>query len=185
MKSKVIKSIFVSMILLGIAACSQESKEGSSVKLDPGISAKERNQRDWGGHVCGLSRERAEFCPTDFIRLASYPLAADGKEIWIIGYLAVDGGQVALFASEEDYLDMQYGRSIRVLGTREQLEGILSEFGYKKVRLRGRFRANSFDSIKNDRLGDLLSPVTGRVVSPRSGMEGIQDIRVDVRDQQR
>lgn len=76
---------------------------------------------------------------------------------------------------------MQYGRSVRVLGSREQLEELFAEFGYKKVRLRGKFRANTYDDPRNDRLGDLSSPVTGKLVLPRSEMEGVQDIRVDMR----
>lgn len=164
-----------------LVACDQESKDAVLSGADVGTDAKADNQRNRSGHVCGLSSERMEFCPTDFIRLAAYPSAADGKEVWILGYLAVDGGQVALFATEDDYLDMQYGRSVRVLGSREQLEEVVAEFGYKKVRLRGKFRANSYDDPKNDRLGDLLSPVAGKLVLPRSEMEGVQDIRVDIR----
>lgn len=132
------------------------------------------------GHVCGQSQDRKKFCPTDFTRLAAAPFAAEGKEIWILGYLGIDGGQVALFASEEDFLNMEYGRSIQVQGTRAQLESLINEFGYKKTRLKGIFRANSYDDPGNDRLGELLPPVTGRLVEQRNSLEGVQDIKVDV-----
>src|SRR5690554_3839988 len=143
--------VIISMLAPVLVACERESEVIAS-SGDVGIVAKSDNPPSWRGHVCGLSSERVEFCPTDFTRLAAHPLAANGKEIWIVGYLAVDGGQVALFATEEDYMDMQYGRSVRVLGSREQLEEIFSEFGYKKVRLRGEFRANTFNDPRNDRL---------------------------------
>lgn len=133
------------------------------------------------GHVCGQSQDRKRFCPTDFTRLAAAPAAADGKEIWILGYLGIDGGQVALFASEEDFLNMEYGRSIGVQGTRVQLESLFNDFGYKKTRLKGMFRANSYDDPRNDRLGELFPPVTGRLVEQRNSLEGAQDIKVDVR----
>jgi hypothetical protein len=172
------------LLALILSACKQRNENSASSVDVSGIALETGNQRSWSRHVCGISPERMEFCPTDFTRLATYPIAADGKEVWILGYLAIDGGHVVLFATEEDYLDMQYGKSIRVLGSREQLEEIFTELGYRKVRLKGKFRANSFDDPRNDRLGELLSPVIGQPVFARSDMEGVRDIRVDVRDQQ-
>jgi len=171
---------FIPIISFALAECGQTIESGEPSRDYAELSADAGDQSIRARHICGASSERMDFCPTDFIRLAVDPLAADGKEVWIIGYLAVDGGQVVLFASEEDFLDMQHGRSIRLVGSREQLEGVVSEFGYKKVRLGGKFRANDYADPKNDRLGDLLPPVTGRIVLPRSEKEGVQDIRVDV-----
>lgn len=130
-------------------------------------------------HVCGASVARNEFCPTDFVRLAAAPMSADGKELWILGYLVVDGGEVALFASEHAYKNMEYGRSIRIEGSRSDLASLISHSGYQWVRIAGKFRANSFQDPKNDRLGTIVPPVEARHARPRADeREGIDDILV-------
>lgn len=167
------------MAAIVLASC--ERIGDASVDRSDGAYSKieGRNDQNATKHICG-TQKRANFCPTDFTRLAVLPSAADGKEIWILGYLAIDGGQVALFATEDDYLEMQYGRSIRVQGGREQLVDLFTRFGYKKVRLRGKFRSNSFDDSNNDRLGEILPPISGKLVVRRGVTEEAKDIGVDL-----
>lgn len=171
---------FLSAICLSsvITGCAGE-REGEAISGIEDSTAR----RGLAGHVCGLSMARDQYCPTDFVRLASSPLAADGKELWILGYLAVDDGQVALFASEQDYLYMQHGRSVRLRGTRDQLVHIFSKYGNRMVRLGG-VRANDYNMEENDRLGDLLWPITIKAALPREYVGGVDDIRVDLDDLQ-
>lgn len=181
-KSKVALILIITNYAFLMSGCEYKSENSTDATEAPVYMVSSSDLRKWVGHVCGLSMERAKYCPTDFVRLGSSPRAADGKEVWILGYLAIDNRQLVLFATEEDYLDMQYGRSIRLRGTREQLARIFSEFGNKKVRLGGVFRANHYDDPGNDRLGDLMWPISGSVASPREDLGGIDDIGVDIED---
>lgn len=167
--------LWLSIFLL--ASCNME-QDKPEVGVDRSAS-EARVDASKTNHVCGASLARRDFCPTDFVRLASSPASANEKQLWIIGYLAVDGGQVALFSSERAYMNMEYGRSIRVEGSRSDLSSLVSQFGYQMVRLAGEFHANSFEDPKNDRLGVLLPPVEARRAQTRMGpREGVDDIRV-------
>ena len=141
MTDRVLLLIAGSCILLALtlASCGDRERQFAEKAISP--TAEKAMFLTEYAHVCGSSLRRQDFCPTDFERLAVSPISADGKKVWILGYLAIDNGQVVIFATEEDFLDLQYGRSISVHGTREQLVKLFSEFGYKKVRISGQFRA--------------------------------------------
>lgn len=161
-------------LMLSLASCTIDSAEdggSAEVRQSSGFPVRD--------HICGASPPRRDYCPTDFVRLAVDPTAAGQKEIWILGYLVVDDGEVVLYANEDAYRNMEYGRSIRVEGPQEELSELISDFGYRSVRLGGTFYANSYSDPRDDRLGHIVSPVKAKEAQVRLGeREGAGDIAI-------
>jgi hypothetical protein len=186
MNEGVVSKIIIIILIVLIAAVSVlwSRLDGLSAKVGSNSSAIEKIKESRGGSrlisdsVCTLER-RKNWCETDFLRLSTNPYSAKGKHLRITGFLAVDNGIVALFASEEDYKSMERGRSIEVRGSREELVKLFSEFGYKKVRLEGTFGID-LHTRRGGWLGVLLPPHAGTEVHPREAREGVEDIAVDV-----
>lgn len=167
------------ILILGLtvllASCTTNSGDSNSgPKASPSLDTLVRK------HICGISPPRRDYCPTDFTRLAVDPAAASQKEMWILGYLAVDDGAVVLYENESAYRYMEYGKSIRIEGAREDLSELASSFGYRVVRIGGTFHANSYTDPRDDRLGRLVGPLRVREAQVRLGeREGPTDIALE------
>lgn len=110
---------------------------------------------DVANTVCSLARGSKNFCQTDFARLPSNTKEVDGKEIWILGFLAVDDRQLVLYASKDAYEFVENGQSILLRSSYSNLMRLLEEYGNEVVRVRGTFRAARRNSPDSSRLGTL------------------------------
>lgn len=126
---------------------------------------------------------RANWCAADFTRLAAHPEALVGKRIFILGYLAVDGGVVSLFASEEDYLRMEEGRSLEIGGNRSDLSALFEAHGNRYVRIEGTYEFPPVGRGRSARLGVLEPPIVARAFHPRARTQGVDEILVRIRYQ--
>ena len=124
---------------------------------------------------------RANWCGVDFTRLAAHPRTVSGKRLFILGYLAVDGGIVSLFARKEDYIRLEYGRSLEVGGDRHDLVALIQAHGNSYVRLEGTYRLPELGPSRSGRLGTLEPPIEAFEFQPRAFEQGPEDIGVRVR----
>lgn len=124
---------------------------------------------------------RVDWCGVDFTRLAAHPEVLVGKRVFILGYLSVDRGVVSLFASEEDYLRMEEGRSLEIGGNRRELSALVEAHGNKYVRIEGTYEFPPIGRGRSARLGALVPPIMVREFHARSIDQGVDDILVRVR----
>jgi hypothetical protein len=131
--------------------------------------------------IDALMCARADWCGVDFTRLAAHPEVLVGKRIFILGYLSVDHGVVSLFASEEDYVRMEAGRSLEIGGNRRNLSALVEAHGNKYVWIEGTYEFPHVGRGRSARLGSLIPPIVAREFQARSLEQGADDILVRVR----
>ena len=150
--------------------------------IGPGLSSQERLERE-----CSSAIRFHKICDISFARLIAQPEAYHGRVVSIVGFLAIDNGDLTLYASEGDYERQVDGASVRVLvpdpiGARSIQEKL---YGY--VDVDGFFDANAFTS-DHPRLGEItaiggLGTMTRRPVREREIYIHVEDLGLDDEDE--
>ncbi|MGY0799871.1 hypothetical protein ACW7G0_12560 [Lysobacter sp. A286] len=123
-------------------------------------------------------------CSLDFNALGAHREQLRGADIYILGYLAIDDRTVSLFASENDYANMERAQSVEVRAGRDELVRMFSEHGYSYVRLSGTFDIDESRRRPDGRLGMLRPPFDTVPLRPRADKENINDIGVHISEVQ-
>lgn len=132
--------------------------------------------------VCSLASRSIDFCQTDFVRLASNTKGADGKNIWIVGFLAVDSRQLVLYANRDAFELVENGQSILIRSNYSNLVQLRSEYGNQEVRIRGTFRAAQRNSPDSSRLGTLQGKLFVKRAERRSVANPTEGLVVPIED---
>ena len=168
------------------SACQRErTDEQGSVQHSNELEAvdgRESRVRDLKLAGCSTRKDGRSWCLMDFFRLASMPHLFDGETIYLTGFLAIDGGSLVLYSSEEDFQYRQPWRSLRIRGSANQIEAIAQGHLYQYVRLEGSFDSNDRADIESGRLGSMLPPVSVREAEVDDRRQSVDEIRIDARD---
>ncbi|MBB5676594.1 hypothetical protein ABQ039_019225 [Xanthomonas sp. WHRI 6108] len=145
MKISAVLLVITFLISISISAC---RNEGISNIIPPD---------------CIVNAVGEEKCFTTFDRLSEKPGDYDGKVILISGYLVVDRGALSIYSNELDYAHMIFqGNVIIISGPESTQEKVFRNFGYRYVRIQGRFRKSVDPLYRRYEVGEisLLGDVT-------------------------
>ncbi|MBB2806656.1 hypothetical protein FHR59_003850 [Xanthomonas arboricola] len=127
---------------------------------------------------CTVDARNEERCFTTFDRLSKNPNDYDGNVVLISGYLVIDRGALSIYSNEIDYAHMIFQDNVIIISAPESVqEKAFKEFGYRYVRIQGRFRKSVDPLYRRYEVGEirLLGDVTelpARVeVGKREGWE--------------
>ena len=182
---KVVAALLV--IVFAGSACQRDARQehhSTSLSTSPpsaAISSDDRS-RNLQSAGCSLRKGDIYWCHLDFVRLATMARLFNGETIYLTGYLVVDSGSLALYASEEDFRYKQLWRSVRIRGDIEELNAVAAGHLYQYVRLEGTFNSKDRIDLEAGRLGTLLPPFAVRLAEVENDRPSIDDIRLDSRD---
>lgn len=178
----------VSVFLLGLTACHAQSDAISLHASEPRERLSYTPPSNVGERLtllgCSLRREGKYWCNIDFVRLANNSKDLDGQDVLITGFLAIERGDLAVYATEQDYDYKQLWRSVRIRGSSEQLKSVAAENLYRYVRIEGKYIASDVLDLRSGRLGSLVQPVSVARALPLPVTERptIDEILIDYRD---
>lgn len=125
------------------------------------------------------SRER---CAVDFFALRSWRDHFAGKEIAIVGYLAISDGLLTLYPSEHDYLINNNFSSLQLRFDADDQEKLFSVFGYNYIKITALFEPVDRISNRINSVGALKGEFNVIKFPPRTSREVWADIRIDADD---
>lgn len=185
MKKITMLAIFISqllcIILIGIVWVKlSERNRVSSKKLMVASSSSSSSKRDDAEWVCANRIPGRNWCALDFTRLSVNADAIQARRLYILGYLAIDQGNLVLYADELDYSHGERGRSLQIMGKRDELRNLALQYGYKYIRLEGTFDQKVGSVRQSGRLGAMHPPFEVVPLVPRAGRETTDDLSVHI-----
>lgn len=173
--------LLITLLLAGIgcgAAIDSADNDNSDKNSPPTKHLHaEGESSDRAVHVLCARRIRTQpTCNVDFARLAAvYPLISSLR-MSITGYLAVDNGVLALFATEQDYRNYVVSRSIQIrIHSKEEAQPFTNMM-YTYVNIDGVYSKDFQSNNIQGRLGYMHSPVRVYKVDQRRVDLGIDEI---------
>ncbi len=183
-RRNMVLGLLVASILLGCDYPSRDSPEPSQSARatrnasQEGVFQKFSDEAERA--LCAKVSPRQSVCFTDFTRLGAFYPFLENIEISITGYLVVDGGLLALYASEQDYQSYVRSRSVEIRvydeAERDQFSGML----YRNVNIRAVYSKDFESNNKRGRLGFLRAPFSIYKVDPRLERADIDSVLIYV-----
>jgi hypothetical protein len=183
MKSRFITGAFIVLSALVVGACFVLDAKISKLNNKIDDENSKRLSVDFVQEAALTEKfmcARADWCEVDFTRLAAHPEVLIGKRVFILGYLGIDHGVVSLFATQDDFLRMQSGRSLEIAGSRRDLSALVETHGNQYVRIEGTYQFPPLGRGRSGRLGTLVPPLIAREFHARSSEQAMDDISVRV-----
>ena len=118
---------------------------------------------------CSFAAYHRSTCPVWFARLAAQPEKYHGRVVNVVGFLAVDFGELVIYASESDYEHRIDGASIRVKVPEPEAAKFIQQKLYSYVRVIGYFDATDFTK-ERPRLG---------LITAIGGLTSVDDRRIE------
>lgn len=132
------------------------------------------------GILCARRIRSQPVCNVDFPRLAAFYPYVDQLEVSITGYLVVDNGMLALYATELDYRNQVRGRSIELrIGSKEDLR-LFPKLLYRYVNVSGVYSWDFRSNNVRGRLGLMRGPFAAYMIDTRRVDQGIDEILFSV-----
>lgn len=154
--------------------------ESKQINVDVHALAKAPNERKLFEAMCANRTLGKNWCALDFTRLAAHPMTIQGKKLFVLGYVAIDRGNLVLYATESDYALGENGRSLQVMGRRAELEELFAEYGNRYVRIEGTFDSTLSSVQHAGRIGALHPPFHTAPWEARTQREGIDNLAVHI-----
>lgn len=155
---------FQALLCVGLLITKQSVAEQSSH-----VDARIFTAEDRFNAECSFAAYHRSTCPVWFARLAAQPEKYHGRVVNIVGFLAVDFGELAIYASESDYEHRIDGASIRVKVSEPEAAKFIQQKLYSSVRVIGYFDATEFTK-ERPRLG---------LITAIGGLASVDDRRIE------
>lgn len=154
----------------------EDSRQSGGERVDVGRAGRLGSSDVAADILCARRIRSQPVCNVDFARLAAfYPYIGDLR-MSITGYLVVDNGMLALYATELDYRNQVRGRSIELrIGGEEDLR-LFEHLLYRYVNVDGVYSRDFRSNNVRGRLGLMRNPFRAYVIDPRHVDQGIDEV---------